>query len=207
MWFVTPSAQSSPADEWLDFVIEFADGLTGELTDGTPADWRQISVTDDDGNWAFDFERRTVAANADEWAGDLDFFMGWLAVAKPTVNAQWVAQYLTRVQTFYLFRCSLNALDSSLDLVNAIIDSLRHDDENVGGHSGLMYAEGEGWSNENGRHITWEFTDGATGLWWMAIRADDGWDGFQMELGDEGHRRAFKAGEVPAGVTCQHLRD
>jgi hypothetical protein len=111
------------------------------------------------------------------------------------------------VQTVYLFRCSSSAPDSNLELVREIVDSLRHDDENIGGYSGLLYAEGEGWSNEDGHHLTWEFSDRVTGVWWMALRREEGWETFQMDLGNRAHRTAFKTGKVPAGCESRISRD
>lgn len=208
MWFVTPASRPLPANEWLEFVADFGHNLRAELISGTPNDWREIHVSyADDDSWSFKFERYVVGEDNHLWAGDLDYLRSWLSVAQPALNAQWVTQYLTRIQTGYLFECSISAPDSNLELVNEIVDSLRHDDENVGGASGLLYAECEGWSNEDGYHITWEFSDRASGLWWMAIRTDDGWNACQLELSDDEHRRAFKAGEVPAGVESRFLRD
>lgn len=207
MWFLTPASKCLPAKEWIDFVSGMeVEEQKAELVAGKPKDWRQIHVTYSDGSWSFDFERYTVG-KAGQWGEDLDFFRGWLGVVEPSVNTQWLMQYLTRVQTVYMFRCASSAPDSTLDLVNEIVDSLRHDDENIGGHSGLLYAEREGWSNEDGHHLTWEFSDRVSGMWWMALRREEGWDTFEMDLGDIKHREAFKAGEVPAGVESRISRD
>jgi hypothetical protein len=209
MWFLTPASRFDPAKVWIDFVREISaedDPQQAELVVGKPKDWRQISVTYPDGSWSFDFERYTVGGPG-QWGEDLGFFRGWLGVVEPSVNTQWLFQYLARVQTVYMFRCSNSAPQSSLDLVNEIVDSLRHDDENVGGHSGVLYAELEGWSNEDGQHLTWEFSDRVSGLWWMALRRDEGWESFQMDRGNRDHRNAFKAGKVPAGCESRIYRD
>jgi hypothetical protein len=205
MWFLTPSSEVAPAEEWIDFVGALGEGQQAELAAGGPKDWRQICITYTDGSWSFDFERYTVGGSG-RWTQDLSFFNGWLGVREPVVNTQWLMQYLTRVRTVYMFRCSNSAPDSNLELVREIVDSLRHDDEN-GGESGLLYAELEGWSNENGHHLTWEFSDRVSGPWWMALRRDEGWETFQMELGNRAHRQAFKSGQVPAGVESQLWRD
>jgi hypothetical protein len=46
-----------------------------------------------------------------------------------------------------------------------------------------------------------------SGLWWLALRREDDWEVFQMDLGNSNHRKAFKAGKVPAGVESQIYRD
>jgi hypothetical protein len=210
MWFLTPARRPLPAGEWIDFIAHFGedDEQQGELVAGKPNDWRQIHVTYSDGSWSFDFERYSVAGVTDikKWTDDLDFFRGWAGAVEPGVNAQWVQQYLTRVRMVYMFRCSNSAPDSSLVLVREIIDSLRHDYENVGGAGGLLYAELEGWSNEEGYHITWEFSDGVSGSWWMALRGNEGWRAFQMDLGNATHRKAFRAGKVPPGLNTRTYR-
>jgi hypothetical protein len=202
MWFLTPSSEITPAGEWIKFVTEFGEDQRAELTAGRPKDWRQLDVTYSDGSWSFSFERHSVAKSGGRWTDDLSFFNGWAGAMEPAVNTQWVMQYLTRVQTVYMFRCSNSAPDTNLELVRDIVDSLQHDED-----GGLLYAELEGWSNEEGYQITWEFSDRVSGSWWMALRRDDGWETFQMELGNRAHRQAFKSGQVPAGVESRLHRD
>jgi hypothetical protein len=202
MWFVTPAERSRPAEEWIKSVAEFRDDLRAELVAGTPDDWREITVKDADDRWWFNFERYSVAPGNDKWGGDLEFFRSWLAVGKPEVNARWVEEYLARVRTVYTFRCSTSAPETNMDLVNNIVRGLRD-----GGSSGLLYAELEGWMNEFGAHITWEFSERVTGACLMAIRRPGGWVYFRMELGAPHHCEAFKAGEVPAGVDAKDYGD
>jgi hypothetical protein len=65
---------------------------------------------------------------------------------------------------------------------------------------GVIQADGEGFSNEDGYHILWQFPDDVTGDWWMAVLKDGEWEAFQMDLGNPAHRAAFKAGRIPNGV-------
>jgi hypothetical protein len=192
MWFVTPEREVEPAGEWIKFVAEFGEDQRGKLTEGPPDDWRTITVTYTDGTWSFDFMRYPIGTETGK--EELDTFREELAGVEPAVNVQWVTQYLTLVQTVYVFYCSINAPESSMELVREIIDSFRNE-----GPSGLLYAEGEGWSNDSG-HLTWEFSENVTGPWWVTLNRDDRWETFQMELGNRGHRRAFRAGTVPRGL-------
>jgi len=64
----------------------------------------------------------------------------------------------------------------------------------------IMQADGEGFSNEDGYHILWQFSERVTGPWWMAVLQSDRWVPFQMELGNPEHRRAFLEGKVPPGA-------
>jgi hypothetical protein len=70
---------------------------------------------------------------------------------------------------------------------------------------GILYAQEEGFSNQLGHHITWEFSDGVHGEWWMALydAKSQTWTRFRMELSDPAHRSAFCAGRVPKGVEVE----
>lgn len=201
LYYLTPDPNPGKASDLIDFIQDVGEGFTAKLTDDSDANWDCIEVTDADGDWAFDLERLSV--ESERGAEELGYFIDELTDVEPAANVQWVAQYLTRVRTIYVFRCTSRFSETAAqEVVNDLLDSFRNDEP-----YGLTHAEGEGWSNEDGPHITWEFGSSATGLWWMAVRTDDGWDVFQMELGDEEHRRAFKAGEVPAGLIWRHYPD
>jgi hypothetical protein len=64
----------------------------------------------------------------------------------------------------------------------------------------IVQADGEGFTNEDGYHIIWDFSDQVTGPWWMAVLVNGRWVPFKMDLANRGHREAFLAGRVPAGV-------
>jgi hypothetical protein len=73
--------------------------------------------------------------------------------------------------------------------------------ETVGG---IIQADSEGFSNEAGFQILWQFSRSAKGPWWMAVMKNGEWVTFQMELGNRKHREAFCRGEVPQGITPGH---
>jgi hypothetical protein len=202
MWFLTPERKAESCPQLIEFVAELGEGQHAKLTEGSSRSWKQISVSHADGSWAFDLNR-SVVAKSKPGAQEIEFFRAGLEDAEPTVNAEWVARYLPRVKTVYTFCCSLGFSDTpTFGLVQDLIESFRED-----GPGGILYAELEGWSNENGQHITWEFSGRVTGKWWMAIRRDAGWTYFQMELGNRKHRDAFKAGKVPTGVKSETYSD
>jgi len=61
----------------------------------------------------------------------------------------------------------------------------------------IIQADLEGFTNEDGYHIVWQFSDNVSGSWNMAVLQDGTWHHFKMDLGDYGHREAFLNGEVP----------
>ncbi len=65
---------------------------------------------------------------------------------------------------------------------------------------GIIQADGEGFSDEDGYHILWQFSDSAKGPWWMGVLKDGEWIHFQMDLGNMKQREAFLLGKVPEGV-------
>jgi hypothetical protein len=64
----------------------------------------------------------------------------------------------------------------------------------------ILQADREGFTNEDGFHIVWQFSDTASGPWWMAVREGDSWISFQIDLGRADHRAAFLAGRIPRDV-------
>jgi hypothetical protein len=63
---------------------------------------------------------------------------------------------------------------------------------------GILQADNEGFSNEDGYHILWQFSDTVTGAWSCAVRNWLGkWDRFVMDLGDATQRQEFQDGKVP----------
>jgi len=64
----------------------------------------------------------------------------------------------------------------------------------------VIQADGEGFTNEDGYHILWQFSDSVSGSWWMGVLQGGEWKHFQMELANHQHREAFFRGEIPKGV-------
>jgi len=64
----------------------------------------------------------------------------------------------------------------------------------------IFQADNEGFSNEAGYAILWQFSESATGPWWMGIIQGEEWVHFQMNLGNKRHREAFRKGQIPKGV-------
>jgi hypothetical protein len=104
---------------------------------------------------------------------------------------------LAKVQVIYAFQ--LLDLDStSEDGGNAVQEMLACLKEKS---EGFVQADGEGFSNVEGAHILWQFSDSVSGPWTMAVLDGEGdWQTFVMELGNKKHRKAFLEGRVPDGV-------
>ena len=64
----------------------------------------------------------------------------------------------------------------------------------------IVQADNEGFSNEDGYHILWQFEDSVDGDWSMAVLRDGQWQRFEMDLGNHKHRESFFEGKIPSGA-------
>lgn len=116
---------------------------------------------------------------------------------KPESGVEWLKNYLEDVKTVYAFQHLQGA--ETEDGGNAL-HGLRARLWERG--DAILQADGEGFTNEEGFHIVWQFSDSVSGPWNMGVYKDDMWMHFKMDLGDPGHREAFLNGEVPDDLTA-----
>ena len=116
---------------------------------------------------------------------------------KPTSAVKWLDKYFDKVKVIYAFQL----LDASMEDKNfEIVGSIKTTIWNRLG--GLLQADKEGFSNEDGYHILWQFADNVTGDWSMAVKNIFGqWTNFTMDLGDKKQREEFWTGKVPKAAT------
>ncbi|QDZ62231.1 hypothetical protein EVD20_04460 [Elizabethkingia bruuniana] len=111
----------------------------------------------------------------------------------PVSASKWLYKYLDKIKVIYAFQL-LNASmkEENFSIVETIKSVIW---SKVGG---IFQADNEGFSNENGYHILWQFSDDVIGEWNMAVKNFfGGWTNFTMDLGDEIQRKEFLAGKVP----------
>jgi len=138
--------------------------------------------------------RRTVVSSESGGRGEIDRFLQQIAPCKPASSRQWLTDYLGSVRVIYSFQVLIGTeYENGWDLLAVVRDRLWK-----GG--GILQVDGEGFSNEEGYQVLWQFPDEAAGPWWMGVLQDGRWVHFQMDLGDKAHREAFARGEVPAGA-------
>lgn len=63
-----------------------------------------------------------------------------------------------------------------------------------------LQGDGEGFSNEDRYQIIGQFSDHATGTWWMGLLLSWKRVHFEMDLGNARQRAQFLAGTIPEGV-------
>jgi hypothetical protein len=123
-------------------------------------------------------------------------FLEDLDDCKPESGVQWLKEYLAEIKTIYAFQHLQGA--ELLDGGNAL-HALRSALWERG--DAIIQADGEGFTNEEGYHIVWQFSDSVSGPWNMGVLQEGVWHHFKMDLGDPGHREAFLEGEVPGDVS------
>jgi len=172
-----------------DVSIDVHGGQTG-------AGWKQITLSHSDDEQAI----TSINLHVGDLSSYVDEAIDNVMQTEPACNAEWVAEFLGGVITVYSFQI-LSGVDANGGW--EYVRDLMH--ELCEGFDGILHAEGEGFSNQAGYHVTWEFDDDASGVWWMALydSKTDRWTRFQMELSNAKHRAAFRAGRVPKGVKAR----
>ncbi len=123
-------------------------------------------------------------------------FVDELEDCKPESGVEWLTEYLAEVKTLYAFQ---HLQGSETEEGGNVLHALRSHLWERG--DAIIQADNEGFTNEEGFHIVWQFSDSVSGPWNMAVYKDDMWYQFKMDLGDPDHREAFLAGEVPEDLT------
>ena len=173
-----------------------ADGLKAKIAfeEGeTPAKWSIIQIANDNGELLAQIERDPVTEEGGQGFEELEEFKSDILNYKPESAARWLLEYFEKVKVIY----AIQMLDNAFDEGNhEIILSIQATIWSLAG--GILQADYEGFSNEEGLHILWQFGDEVNGSWNMALLNDDGtWTDFQMDLGDEEQRKEFLSGTVP----------
>ena len=111
---------------------------------------------------------------------------------KPVSGVQWLAEYLAGVKTIYAFQHLQGAdTEAGSNALHALRSALWERGE------AIIQADREGFTNEDGYQIVWQFSDSVSGPWNMGVLQDGIWHHFEMDLGDPDHRVAFLKGRVP----------
>jgi hypothetical protein len=165
-----------------------------EVAVGTNEDWTQVIVRDS-GTDLFMIEKNVVI-DGELGKDEIDEFTEEVTDYKPASAVQWLIDYFSRVKVIYAFQI-LNAVDDeeSWGIVSAIKSKIWSETH------GILQADNEGFSNEDGYHILWQFSDRVTGPWHMAVlNSAGGWINFKMDLGSKQQRQEFFEGKVHEGA-------
>jgi hypothetical protein len=158
----------------------------------TPDSWTVVSVVNSDNEDIMQIERNPVV-DGELGKEELEEFREEIKSYKPISAAKWLDSFFDKVKVIYAFQLLYAAMD---DKNFPIVGEVREIILNKTG--GITQADNEGFSNEDGYHILWQFSDNVTGEWSCAVKNFFGqWVNFKMDLGDLKQREEFKSGKVP----------
>jgi hypothetical protein len=169
------------------------------LEEGDEETWESLLLSGSDEVEVAVIERNPIA-EASLGQSEIAEFIDELRDCKPESGVQWLEEYLAEVRTIYAFQHLQGS--ETVEGGNAL-HALRSALWERG--DAIIQADGEGFTNEDGYHIVWQFSDSVSGPWNMGIYKDDLWHHFRMDLGDPDHRAAFMNGEVPDDLTTIHV--
>ncbi|HET6670153.1 MAG TPA: hypothetical protein VFH15_07950 [Pyrinomonadaceae bacterium] len=163
-------------------------------TDAGSDDWTQLILRHADGKEIASIERNLVEAGS-LGAEELAEFADEVAECKPANAARWLLDYFSRVRCIYAFQV-LSGTDhkNGWEILDAVKNRIWTSAPSI------LQADNEGFSNEDGYHILWQFSDSVEGEWWMAVFQEGQWNRFQMDLGNQKQRESFFQGQIPDGA-------
>jgi hypothetical protein len=165
------------------------------IESGDEEDWESLLLASDDEVEVAVIERNPVydgSTGQDEIAD----FLEDIQDCKPESAATWLTEYLGEVKTVYAFQHLQGAeMEDGGNALHALRSALWERGD------AIIQADNEGFTNEEGFHILWQFSDSVSGPWNMGVYKDDLWHHFKMDLGDPDHRAAFLEGEVPEDLS------
>jgi len=185
-----------PFDELAQLVRTEHSGYKLTVESGTEEEWEALLLSGDDEVEVALIERNPVfdgSVGQDEIAD----FIEDIQDCKPESGVAWLNEYLASVRTIYAFQ-HLQGADTEEG--GNVLHALRSAIWERG--DAILQADHEGFTNEDGYHIVWQFSDSVSGPWNMGVFQDGTWYHFKMDLGDSDHRAAFLNGEMPADLSA-----
>lgn len=208
IWYLATSEERVPFHEFAELVEAVGDQFSLTLTEGSDAEWVEFALAHKKEDWPIgDLKWVPVCSDIpdDPGAQEIAWFLEEIEDCQPGCNVPWLRWFLPRVRTVYIWSLySGTNKDDGWVPVQALTEAFTDGEETA------VYAEFEGWSNTDGDHITWEFTnrDREPGhLWWFGLLLNSRWHRFQMDLADRERAEYFRRGEIPPGVEVLVARD
>jgi len=179
----------------IDVLREAASPALLECTEGTPQDWTELLLKHPSGEPIATIERNPIDAGLG--ADEIEEFVDECDQLLPATGAAWLKEYLPSIQVIYAFQLHAGTdINSGWERLHAVHAKTW----NIAG--GILQSDGEGFTNDEGYTIVWQFSDRVDGSWAFAVlTGSETWTSFRMELGNRAQRDSFLRGDVPAGAT------
>ncbi len=178
-------------EEIRDHLSKLDRSFSVEIEDGETDQWNQILLLHNDQTPIAVIERNPT--NEELGEEEIQEFLEEIEGSKPDSAVKWLYGFLPKVKAIFAFQV-LNGADinngwEAIQEIKSLIWNKL---------GGIFQADHEGFSNEDGYHILWQFSDSVTGTWCMAVKKTfGGWANFEMDLGNPDHRKDFLKGKVP----------
>jgi hypothetical protein len=195
-YFIRVLGSQDPNIHISEFVDQLEqDGLSAKFKfdqNEQPDNWTMLDVFNENDEALAQIERNPVI-EGELGQDELNEFREFIQGFQPASAVQWLTNYFDTVKVIYAFQLLNAAFDNNnFEIIGSIKTKIWN------WTKGILQADNEGFSNENGYHILWQFSDDVTGEWSCAVINSSGkWDNFIMELGDTTQRKEFQNGEVP----------
>ena len=175
----------------LDRLDEVAQPAIVRISKGTANAWEELTLSHKSGQEIAIVEKNLVVEGR-LGADELQEFIDEVPHYRPVSASTWLQQYLPGVKVIYAFQLLAGTdVDDGWSPLHRLHSAVWNQ------AGGILQADGEGFSDEDGYTILWQFSDRASGKWNMGLLKDGRWVHFEMDLGNEQHRNAFLSGQVP----------
>lgn len=170
-------------------------GLTAKFeldSNEGPGKWTVVNILNQDDKAIAQLERNPVV-DGELGQEELDEFREIIQDCKPTSAVKWLTNYFDKVKVIYAFQMLNEAFeDSNFEIISCIKERIWNRT------NGILQADNEGFSNNEGYHILWQFADDVKGEWSCAVINELGyWNRFVMDLGNITQRQEFQNGNIP----------
>jgi hypothetical protein len=164
------------------------------IEDGDEETWETLLLSSDDGVEIALLERHPVT-DGSVGQDEIAEFIEETSDCKPESGVEWLHNFLGEVKAIYDFQ---HLAGTESEEGSAALHALRSTLWERG--ESIIQADLEGFTNEEGFHIVWQFSDTVSGAWNMGILKDGSWHHFKMDLGDPDQRTDFLNGEIPSDI-------
>ena len=166
------------------------------IEEGTVEEWESLLLSGTDDLEVSILERNPIF-DGSLGQDDIAEFLEDIQDCQPEAGVAWLTEYLGEVRTIYAFQhLQGDATEEGSNVLHALRSKIWERGDSI------IQADLEGFTNEDGYHIVWQFSDSVTGPWNMGILQDATWYHFEMDLGDPDHRAAFLSGEIPSDLSA-----
>lgn len=185
-----------PFDELAQLIRERHPEFNLAIESGSEDGWETLLLAGNDEMEVALIERNPVAIGS-VGQDEIAEFIEETQDCEPATGVEWLHEFLSSVRTVYTFQ-HLQGADTveGGEALHALRAALWERGD------AIIQADNEGFTNEEGYNIVWQFSDSVSGPWEMAVLQDNVWHHFTMDLGDPEHRAAFLQGEVPPDLSA-----